>query len=166
MAFEKVIIHRRVLNVLWPLYVEMDDIFAMKEFETYRGTVYPWHCDFNVYMNVMHYAGKFDEGTWHFMARFGITPSYLKTEGRGMVAVEQNFKYFQEVNAGDLIYIKTELIEFKSKAIVFVHRMYDVEGDTPVAEGRMVGVHIDAQSRKAVPFPEGILAAAVSGSNR
>src|SRR5688572_14226023 len=128
----------------------------MKELETYRGTVYPWHCDFNGHMNVMYYVGKFDEATWHFLAHFGITPSYLKNEDKGMVAAEQNFKYFQELNSGDLIFIKTELLEFKQKAIVFVHKMYNVESDTLVAEGRMVGVHIDQKSRKAVLFPEDI----------
>src|SRR5688572_24488376 len=129
----------------------------MTEFETYRGTVYPWHCDFNGHMNVMHYVGKFDEGTWHFFAHFGLTPAYLKNEKRGLVAVEQHFKYFKELVAGDLVYVKTELIEFKSKAIVFSHRMYNVDADVLVAEGRMVGVHIDTQTRKAVPFPERIL---------
>ena len=128
----------------------------MKDFETYRGTVYPWHCDFIGHMNVMHYVGKFDEGTWHFLAHFGLTPSYLKSEKRGMVAVEQTFKYYKELVAGDLIYIKTELVEFKSKAVVFVHRMYNAEGNILAAEGRMVGVHIDTQTRKAVPFPESI----------
>jgi acyl-CoA thioester hydrolase len=133
----------------------------MKELETYRGTVYPWHCDFNGHMNVMYYVGKFDEATWHFLAHFGITPSYLKNEDKGMVAAEQNFKYFQELNSGDLIFIKTELLEFKQKAIVFVHKMYNVESDTLVAEGRMVGVHIDQKSRKAVLFPEDIRGNAV-----
>ena len=28
---------------------------------TYRGTVYPWHCDHMGHMNVMWYVGKFDE---------------------------------------------------------------------------------------------------------
>jgi len=130
----------------------------MTDFETYRGTVYPWHCDFNGHMNVMHYVGKFDEATWHFLAHFGITPSYLKKEERGMVAAEQNFKYFQELNSGHLVYIKTELVEFKQKAIVFVHRMYNAETEALVAEGRMVGVHIDTNSRRPVPFPETILA--------
>jgi acyl-CoA thioester hydrolase len=130
----------------------------MTEFETYRGTVYPWHCDFNGHMNVMHYVGKFDEATWQFFAHFGVTPSYLKKEEKAMVAVEQHFKYFQELNSGNLIYIKTELIEFKQKAIVFVHRMYNVETEALVAEGRMVGVHIDATLRKSVPFPERIWA--------
>ena len=130
----------------------------MKEFETYRGTVYPWHCDFNGHMNVMYYVGKFDEATWQFFANFGITPSYLKKEEKAMVAAEQTFKYFQELNSGNLIYIKTELLEFKQKAIVFVHKMYNVETEALVAEGRMVGVHIDMKSRKPVAFPENISA--------
>ena len=130
----------------------------MKEFESYRGTVYPWHCDFNGHMNVMHYVGKFDEATWHFFAHFGITPAYLKNEDKAMVAAEQHFKYFQELNSGNLIYIKTELLEFKQKAIVFIHRMYNVEREALVAEGKMAGVHIDMKSRKPVPFPQNILA--------
>jgi acyl-CoA thioester hydrolase len=28
--------------------------------ETYRGAVYPWHCDHMGHMNVMWYVGKFD----------------------------------------------------------------------------------------------------------
>lgn len=36
--------------------------------ETYRGTVYPWQCDHMGHMNVMWYAGKFDEATWQLHA--------------------------------------------------------------------------------------------------
>jgi len=53
--------------------------------ETYRGTVYPWHCDHMNHMNVMWYVGKFDEATWNFFALLGATPSYLRGNGRGMV---------------------------------------------------------------------------------
>ena len=35
---------------------------------TYRGTIYPWHCDHMGHMNVMWYVGKFDEATWQFFA--------------------------------------------------------------------------------------------------
>jgi acyl-CoA thioesterase FadM len=37
--------------------------------DTYRGVVYPWHCDHMGHMNVMWYVGKFDEATWPFKAR-------------------------------------------------------------------------------------------------
>ena len=30
---------------------------------TYRGTVYPLHCDHMGHMNVMWYVGKFDEAS-------------------------------------------------------------------------------------------------------
>ena len=40
---------------------------------TYRGTVYPWHCDHMGHMNVMWYVGKFDEATWHLLAALGLS---------------------------------------------------------------------------------------------
>ena len=128
----------------------------MYELETYRGAIYPWHCDFIGHMNVMHYVGKFDQATWHFLAHLGITPSYLQNNNKGMVAVEQNLKYFEELIAGDLIYIKTQLIACKHKAIVFLHKMYNSETNILAAEGKMVGVHIDKQTRKSEPLPESI----------
>lgn len=124
------------------------------EIETYRGAVYPWHCDFNDHMNVQHYMGKFDEATWHFMASMGITPSYLRKENRAIVAVEQNMKYFEELHAGDLIYVKTSLVELKSKAIIILHKMINLETNKVVAEAKMVGVHMDKKTRSSIAFPE------------
>ena len=126
----------------------------MNETETYRGVIYPWHCDFNDHMNVQHYIGRFDEATWHYLASIGISPSYLKTENRAMVAAEQNIKYFEELHAGDLIFVQTSLMELKSKTIIFLHKMINAETGHVVAEGRMVGVHIDKKTRSAIAFPE------------
>lgn len=56
---------------------------------TYRGTVYPWHCDHVGHMNVMWYVGKFDEATWNLLHHVGLTSSYLRSLNRGMAAVEQ-----------------------------------------------------------------------------
>ena len=63
---------------------------------TYRGTVYPWHCDHVGHMNVMWYVGKFDEANWNLFARIGLTPSYLRESGRGVVAVQQSTAYKRE----------------------------------------------------------------------
>ena len=60
---------------------------------TYRGAVYPWHCDHMGHMNVMWYVGKFDEATWQLFAALGFTPEYLKTNNRGLAAVEQQISY-------------------------------------------------------------------------
>ena len=54
---------------------------------TYRGAVYPWHCDHVGHMNVMWYVGKFDEATWNLFGLLGLTPQFLRESGRGMAAV-------------------------------------------------------------------------------
>ena len=45
---------------------------------TYRGTIYPWHCDHMGHMNVMWYVGKFDEATWQLLAAVGLTAARLR----------------------------------------------------------------------------------------
>src|SRR5512140_196784 len=90
---------------------------------TYRGTVYPWHCDHMGHMNVMWYVGKFDEATWQFLFRVGLTPAFLRNNGRGMVAVEQVIHHKREVLAGDIISVYTSVDELREKSIRFVHEM-------------------------------------------
>src|SRR5436190_2173667 len=80
---------------------------------TYRGTVYPWHCDHMGHMNVMWYVGKFDEATWHVLAKIGATQSRMQQEGFGLAAVEQHIEYKRELHAGDLITIHSSVLEAK-----------------------------------------------------
>jgi acyl-CoA thioester hydrolase len=116
------------------------------------GTVYPWHCDFMGHMNVMHYVGRFDEGTWQFFGRLGLTPEWLVANHRGMVAVEQNLRYHRELRVGALFEIRTRLITAGAKSIRFAHEMRFAGSDTVAAECELTGVHIDTVARRAVAF--------------
>jgi acyl-CoA thioester hydrolase len=127
------------------------------QIETYRGVVYPWQMDHMDHMNVQFYAARFDEATWHLFAALGMTPGYFKTNRRGMAALEQRTLYKQELHAGRLIRISSELLEMKPKTIRFVHRMYDTESGAEVATSEIIGAHIDTDRRKAVAFPEEIV---------
>ena len=75
--------------------------------ETYRGAVYPWHCDHMGHMNVMWYVGKFDEATWNLFAGIGITPAFLKEKHRAMAAVQQNITYKRELLSGDVVAVRS-----------------------------------------------------------
>ena len=121
---------------------------------TYRGAVYPWHCDHVGHMNVMWYVGKFDEATWNFFARLGLTPAYLRDAGRGMAAVQQNITYKRELLAGDVVEISTSLIEIGNKSIRFVHEMRDAATGEIAAICELTGVHLDRQARKSVAFAD------------
>ena len=123
---------------------------------TYRGTVYPWQCDHVGHMNIMWYVGKFDEANWNLFARLGLTPSYLRSSGRGMAAVQQNITYRRELLAGDLIEVRSHLLELREKSIRFRHDMTNAETGELAAFCEIMGVHLDRSLRKSVPFAEAI----------
>jgi acyl-CoA thioester hydrolase len=123
---------------------------------TYRGLVYPWHCDHMGHMNVMWYTGKFDEASWSFLASFGLTAAYLREQGRRMAAVEQTINYRQELFAGDTVKIVSQMLEVHEKAIHFSHRMYKEGSSETVAVCTLIGVHLDAQTRRACALPSAV----------
>jgi acyl-CoA thioester hydrolase len=120
---------------------------------TYRGAVYPWHCDQMGHMNVMWYVGKFDEATWNFFTRVGLTPTWLRKNGRGMAAVEQTIRYKRELFAGDVVTVHSSVIELKEKSIRFQHEMRKDETDEIAATTTLVGVFLDTTARRACAFP-------------
>lgn len=132
----------------------------MSDLLTYRGTVYPWHCDHVGHMNVMWYVGKFDEATWSLLLQIGLTPTYLREQQRGMAAVQQNISYKRELHAGDVVEVRSRLVEIREKGVRFVHEMRNVERDEVAATCELTGIHMDRVARKACPLPPAIRAAA------
>jgi acyl-CoA thioester hydrolase len=125
---------------------------------TYRGAVYPWHCDQMGHMNVMWYVGKFDEATWNLFAALGLTTAFLRENKRGMAAVQQNITYRRELLAGDTVTVHSAFLEIRDKIARFVHEMRHAESGELAALCMLTGVHIDAVARKSCAFPEDILA--------
>lgn len=129
---------------------------------TYQGVVYPWQCDHIGHMNVMWYTSKFDEATWQFFGRVGLSPAKMKEEGRATAAVEQHMKYMAELMPGDLVEVRTRLLELRDKAMIFEHAMYESTTQKLVSTSRITGVHLNAATRKAQPLPDDVKAAATA----
>ena len=124
----------------------------MRAEATYRGTVYPWHCDHIGHMNVMWYVGKFDEANWNLIARIGLTPTYLRQSGCGMAALQQNISYKRELHAGDIVEITSRVLEVRDKTVRFLHEMRNAETGEIVATCEITGVHMDRKARKSALF--------------
>jgi len=124
--------------------------------ETYRGVVYPNQLDHMDHMNVQWYTSKFDEATWHLFSAIGITSDYIRKNNKGMAALEQTTKYKAEVMAGDLLVVKSEILEVKDKTIRFLHVMYNAENQLEVATTELIAVHLDRKERRACPLPQSI----------
>ena len=128
--------------------------------ETYRGAVYPWHCDHMGHMNVMWYVGKFDEATWRLFAHLGLTPSRLRDEARGMAAVEQHITYERELHAGDVVSIASAVVSLAEKSLRFRHVMTNDGTGGVAATSVITGVHLDLGVRRACPLPADVRARA------
>lgn len=124
---------------------------------TYRGTIYPWHCDHMGHMNVMWYAGKFDEASWHFLSALGLTRTFLKERNRGLAALQQNTTYRRELRAGDIVTIRSGIREVKEKIIRFFHQMINDETGEVAAVTMLTGVYMDLAMRKSCQLPEEII---------
>lgn len=125
-------------------------------FITYRGTVSAWQCDHMGHMNVMWYVGKFDEASWQALGVIGLTASRFRAEGLGMATVAQELTYKKELHAGDAVTIRTSVLAVGDKTVRVLHEMtHDETGDV-AATTVIVGVHIDATTRRARPLPSDV----------
>jgi acyl-CoA thioester hydrolase len=127
---------------------------------TYRGTVYPWHCDHMGHMNVMWYVGKFDEATWQLFNAIGLRPASLRAAGRGMAAVDQRITYARELLAGAVVSVTSTVEEVHERKIRFTHEMRDDDTGEVVATTTVLGVHLDTTARRSASFPPSVLEAA------
>lgn len=142
--------------------IECERIHMYRAIETYRGFVYPWSIDHVGHMNVQFYTARFDEATWQFLNRLGLSPSHFKSSGHSAVAADQRTQYKREVLSGSLLHVTTELLELGRKSLRFVHRMYDSETMEEVASTELVGVYFDLTRRTSDELPEFVRENAVS----
>jgi acyl-CoA thioester hydrolase len=123
---------------------------------TYRGTVYPADCDHMGHMNVASYVAKFDEASWCLFYELGLVPSYLRGKRFGMAGVQQNIAYRQELFPGDVMEVRSRLLEVGDRRIRFEHAMYNLERSEVAAVCDLTAVHLDKVAHKACPFPAAV----------
>jgi acyl-CoA thioester hydrolase len=125
-----------------------------QRFETYRGFVYPWCIDHVGHMNVQSFVGRFDEASWHLLAQVGLTPTYLATNHRALVALDQRTQYQREVLQGSLLHISSEIVEIRAKTLRYVHHMHDSESAQEVASMNLIVGYLDKATRRTTALPD------------
>jgi acyl-CoA thioester hydrolase len=122
--------------------------------ETFRGVVYPWHCDHMGHMNVQHYVGMFDQAVGHLMFALGFTSQRDRGAKRGFADRKQVLEYKRELRVGSLVRIESGVLEVGNSSMRYLSRMLDVETDELAATCEAVTVYFDLDARKAVPIPD------------
>ena len=121
---------------------------------TYIGVVYPWHHDQMGHMNVQHYVGMFDGGTWNLFAQVGLTSEWMKNNDRGMAAVQMNISYRREMTSGDLVEVRSCFLNVSERKVMFVHEMINRQTGDVAAVAEITGVMLDSVKRKSALIPQ------------
>ena len=129
-------------------------------FETARGTVHTWQCDHMGHINVRAYGEFFEEACWQLYNRIGITPSLLRGGSFHMAAVQQDINYRKELLAGDVVEVRSGILEIHGKVLRFLHELHNGETGELCATSVFTVVCLDSNARKARAFPEDIAARA------
>jgi len=121
--------------------------------ETFRGVVYPWHCDHQGHMNTMHYVGMFDQAFWHHMSALGFTRDYMARCHSGFVDVRDTIEYKAEQGVGSLVVIESGLLKIGNTSMTALHRMRNIETGELAATSEKISVYFDLEARSKTPFP-------------
>jgi acyl-CoA thioester hydrolase len=108
------------------------------------------------HMNVMWYVGKFDEATWNLFASIGLTREFLREQNAAMAAVQQDVSYKRELLPGDVVAIRSGVLEVREKVVKWVHEMRHAVTGEVSAVCVLTGVHMDARARKSIAIPAAI----------
>ena len=122
--------------------------------ETYRGAIYPRHCDHQGHLTVMHYVGFFDHSSWQIISALGFPRDRLEREGRGFVDVKATIEYRAEQHVGGLVHIESGLRRIGNTSITVLHRMFNSETGEPAATLENVMLYFDLEAREKLALPE------------
>lgn len=129
-------------------------------FETARGTVHAWQCDHMGHINVRAYGEFFEEACWQLYNRIGLSPQLLRAGEINLAAVRQETSYLKELHPGDVISVRSAMLEVRERLVRFVHELSNDGSGERAAVSAFTVVCIDTQARRARALPPEVFARA------
>jgi len=122
--------------------------------ETFRGVVFPWHCDVMGHMSVQHQMPLLDNAVYHLLGEFGPTVEVRHGERIGWADVKQQIHYLSEILAGDLLVLRSGIIRAGRSSLT--HRTVIVRRSDGAVCTAMEGVtaRYHLERRRSVPLTE------------
>ncbi|MFQ5783793.1 MAG: acyl-CoA thioesterase [Alphaproteobacteria bacterium] len=126
--------------------------------ESFRGLVYPRHCDHQDHLTTMHYVGFFDQACWHLVSAVGLTRERMRRQATGFVDVKQTLEYLAEQTVGSLIVIESGVLRIGNASFTHFHRMRNGETGVLAATSENVSVLFDLDARTKLALPDDLRA--------
>ncbi len=101
--------------------------------------------DYNGHMNEARYLQAFGDATDRFMEMIGCDADYIATGGSYFTA-ETHIRHVDEVRAGAVIEVRTQVLAGAGKKMHLWHEMF--EGDRLLATGEHFLLHVSLETRR------------------
>lgn len=120
--------------------------------DTFRGTVNTWECDEVGHMNVQFYVARASDASFYLRHALGLSHSSVLREGRAMVALEEHVRFLRELRAGDIMNMRSRVVEIRDKTLVSFHELLNSATGETSATIVAVSGHFDLEKRKLIPW--------------
>lgn len=123
----------------------------------HRETVDPAWIDYNGHMNLAYYMLAFDHATDAFYDYIGLGVAYFTGNNCSTFTLEAHVTYDRELVAGDPMRFETQLLDYDSKRLHYIHMMYHAEEGYLASTNELIGLHVDMTQRRSSPMPQSVL---------
>jgi acyl-CoA thioester hydrolase len=114
--------------------------------------------DENGHMNVRHYLELDVLGTTLLCTGTGIDDGYRAERRMGAFTAEHHLRYFSELHEGEKLSVHVRVLARSSRTVHMMTFLLDRTHGRLANTLELLLVHVDMDSRRAIPFPEDIAA--------
>ena len=120
-------------------------------------TVPPEWLDYNEHMNVAYYTLAFDNAGEELLKVAGMGHEYTKATNNSWMVLEGHITYQNEARLGDMLLIKSRVLDCSAKAAHLYQEMY--RGDQLLSTQEQLMLHVSLETRRTSNFEPAVLAA-------
>src|SRR5437660_11712164 len=125
--------------------------------DRYRDVVRPEWIDHNRHMNMGYYLVVFDFATDEFFRFVGLDTAHRVAHHVTTVCLEAHITYEREVREGAPLRFTSQLLDYDTKRIHYVHMMFHADEGYLAATNELISLHVSQQTRRSAPMAPDIL---------
>jgi acyl-CoA thioester hydrolase len=114
--------------------------------------------DYNGHLNMAYYNVLFDRAVDEAFGLCGMGSDYIRDHNHSFFLVESRIRYRRELKLDDPVRVTLQLINFDDKRLHYVMEIRHAVDGWLAAACENLSINVDMATRRAAPFPAGILA--------
>jgi acyl-CoA thioester hydrolase len=114
--------------------------------------------DYSGHLNRSYYHVLFDRALGEALSLVGLAEDYVRERGLSFFTSEAHVVYHRELQIDDPVRVRVQLVGYDPKRLHLVQELCHAQEGWVSATCELISLHVDLATRKAVPFPDDILA--------